>query len=120
MFRLAYHRGLRASEVGNLELSDYREIAGRPPVARLSVKRLKGRGRGVPPDHVSITGLGKSISAEVDNDWLERAAPFTGPKVVTVPVRPQVTRSPARNARRKLTAVLPASRTLLPNRHLNH
>jgi len=42
MFRLAYHRGLRASEIGNLNLADYHEIAGRPPVARLVVKRLKG------------------------------------------------------------------------------
>lgn len=42
MFRLIYHRGLRASEVGNLNLSDYQEVAGRPPIARLTVRRLKG------------------------------------------------------------------------------
>jgi site-specific recombinase XerD len=37
MFRLAYHRGLRASELGKLTLSDYRPTAG-----RLLVHRLKG------------------------------------------------------------------------------
>ena len=36
IFRLAYHRGLRASEVGMLQLSDYRAAAG-----RLHVRRLK-------------------------------------------------------------------------------
>jgi integrase len=37
LFRLAYHRGLRASEVGLLQLSDYRKEVG-----RLFVRRLKG------------------------------------------------------------------------------
>ncbi len=37
MFRLAYHRGLRASELGLFQLSDYRMTAG-----RLLVHRLKG------------------------------------------------------------------------------
>ena len=37
MFRIAYHRGLRASEVGMLQLADYRRDCG-----RLYVKRLKG------------------------------------------------------------------------------
>jgi site-specific recombinase XerD len=37
ILRLAYHRGLRASEVGLLQLSDYRADAG-----RLFVHRLKG------------------------------------------------------------------------------
>ncbi len=36
IFRLAYHRGLRASEVGLLQMSDWR-----PTAARLSVTRLK-------------------------------------------------------------------------------
>jgi type 1 fimbriae regulatory protein FimB/type 1 fimbriae regulatory protein FimE len=37
LFRVAYHRGLRASELGLLQLSDYRPNAG-----RLFVRRLKG------------------------------------------------------------------------------
>jgi len=37
LFRLAYHRGLRASELGLLQFSDYR-----PNVGRLFVRRLKG------------------------------------------------------------------------------
>jgi type 1 fimbriae regulatory protein FimB/type 1 fimbriae regulatory protein FimE len=36
-FRVAYHRGLRASELGLLRFSDYRPTAG-----RLYVRRLKG------------------------------------------------------------------------------
>jgi integrase len=40
IFRIAYHRGLRASEIGNLQLADY-DARGR----RLTVKRLK-RSRG--------------------------------------------------------------------------
>jgi integrase/recombinase XerD len=37
IFRTAYHRGLRASEIGLLQLSDYRIQAG-----KLYVRRLKG------------------------------------------------------------------------------
>ena len=37
MFRLLYHRGLRASEIGKLRLEDYQ-----PSVGRLFVRRLKG------------------------------------------------------------------------------
>jgi len=37
MFRLAYHRGLRASELGMIQFGDYRATAG-----RLFVRRLKG------------------------------------------------------------------------------
>jgi len=37
ILRIAYHRGLRASEIGLLQLSDYRSAA-----KRLSVHRLKG------------------------------------------------------------------------------
>jgi integrase/recombinase XerD len=47
MFRITYHRGLRASEIGILQFSDYHEIPGRPPVAQLSVHRLKGSRDGV-------------------------------------------------------------------------
>ncbi len=41
IFRLAYHRGLRASELGLVQLADYREGAG-----RIFVKRLKGSNSG--------------------------------------------------------------------------
>ena len=41
LFRIIYHRGLRASEPGLMLMSDYTEIAGRPPVAQLFVRRLK-------------------------------------------------------------------------------
>ena len=41
IFRLLYHRGLRASEVGKLRLSDYRPGAG-----RIYVHRLKGSNSG--------------------------------------------------------------------------
>ena len=37
LFRVAYHRGLRASELGMLQLPDYR-----PKMGRLFVRRLKG------------------------------------------------------------------------------
>lgn len=37
VFRLVYHRGLRASEIGKLDLDDYR-----PATGRLFVRRLKG------------------------------------------------------------------------------
>jgi len=37
MFRLLYHRGLRASEIGKLRLEDYQPVVG-----RLFVRRLKG------------------------------------------------------------------------------
>jgi integrase/recombinase XerD len=47
MFRVTYHRGLRASEIGMLQMSDYHEIPGRPPVAQLNVTRLKGSRDGV-------------------------------------------------------------------------
>src|SRR6476646_1850008 len=42
LFRVIYHRGLRASEPGLMSLSDYSEGGGRPPVANLFVRRLKG------------------------------------------------------------------------------
>lgn len=41
MFRLAYHRGLRASELGMVQLSDYR-----PAVGRIFIRRLKGSNSG--------------------------------------------------------------------------
>jgi site-specific recombinase XerC len=44
IFRVVYHRGLRASEVKLLELSDYRQRDG-----RLYVRRLKGSKSGEYP-----------------------------------------------------------------------
>lgn len=41
IFRLAYHRGLRASEIGMINLGDYRQNVG-----RLFVRRLKGSNSG--------------------------------------------------------------------------
>ena len=41
IFRIAYHRGLRASEIGLLRLADYRSQSG-----RLFVRRLKGSNSG--------------------------------------------------------------------------
>ena len=41
IFRIAYHRGLRAAEIGALQLSDYQ-----PRTDRLIVKRLKGSNGG--------------------------------------------------------------------------
>jgi type 1 fimbriae regulatory protein FimB len=41
MFRLAYHRGLRASEIGLLDVSDYRQQSD-----RLYVRRRKGSSSG--------------------------------------------------------------------------
>ncbi len=41
IFRLAYHRGLRASELGMIQLSDYRAA-----VQRIFIRRLKGSNSG--------------------------------------------------------------------------
>lgn len=41
IFRLAYHRGLRASELGMIQLGDYREKA-----RRIMIRRLKGSNSG--------------------------------------------------------------------------
>ena len=42
IFTIAGCRGLRASEVGNLNMADYHEVPGRPPTAHLMIRRLKG------------------------------------------------------------------------------
>lgn len=42
MFRVVYHRGLRASEVGRLTRADFNLTEGRSPIASLYVTRLKG------------------------------------------------------------------------------
>jgi len=41
IFRVAYHHGLRASEVGTLDLADYRPSSG-----RIYIRRLKGSNAG--------------------------------------------------------------------------
>jgi site-specific recombinase XerD len=41
LFRLTYHRGLRASELGMIQLADYR-----PTVGRIFIRRLKGSNSG--------------------------------------------------------------------------
>lgn len=41
LFRLTYHRGLRASELGEFQIADYRPAAG-----RIFVRRLKGSNSG--------------------------------------------------------------------------
>ncbi len=42
IFTIAACRGLRASEIGNLDMADYHEVPGRPPIAHLMIRRLKG------------------------------------------------------------------------------
>src|SRR5262249_41947080 len=42
IFRIVYHRGLRASEVGLLTYADFQLSEGRSPIASLHVHRLKG------------------------------------------------------------------------------
>jgi len=66
IFRLAYHRGLRASEVGELRLEDYR-----PAAQRLFVRRKKG----------SISGEYRLTKNEVGalNAWLAERGSDPGP-----------------------------------------
>jgi integrase len=66
IFRLAYHRGLRASEVGALQVSDYR-----PEAARLFVHRLKGGNAGEYP----LT----DIEVKVLKSWLKERGDDPGP-----------------------------------------
>jgi integrase len=66
IFRVAYHRGLRASEVGKLQLSDYR-----PDSQRLYVTRLKG----------SLSGEFRLCDREVKSirAWLKIRGAAPGP-----------------------------------------
>ena len=66
IFRLVYHRGLRASEVGKLDLSDYREQEG-----RLYVHRLKR----------SFSGEYRLVEVERDalQTWLKQRGRDPGP-----------------------------------------
>lgn len=66
IFRLAYHRGLRATEVGKLQMSDYRPLAG-----RLYVHRLKGGHAG----EYSLT----DIETKVLRSWLKERGNNPGP-----------------------------------------
>ena len=66
IFRLAYHRGLRASEVGMLQLSDYR-----PNAKRLYVHRLKGSHDG---EYLVTANEARALSA-----WLKVRGPLPGP-----------------------------------------
>src|SRR5579862_5592002 len=66
IFRVGYHRGLRASEVGLLQMSDYRAAAG-----RLYVHRLK---EGHSGEYV-LTGVEeKALKA-----WLKERGDEPGP-----------------------------------------
>jgi integrase/recombinase XerD len=66
IFRTAYHRGLRASEVGLLKLSDYRSEVG-----RLYVRRLKGSNSG----EFLLTDVEQSSLLA----WIAERGPIPGP-----------------------------------------
>ncbi len=80
IFRLAYHRGLRASEVGLLQMSDYQPAAGRLYVHRLKngndceyglsnleLQCLKAwlRSRGMEPGPIFLSRKGSAISQQM-------------------------------------------------------
>jgi site-specific recombinase XerD len=65
IFRIAYHAGLRASEVGMLEMRDYD-----PRTERLNVHRLKGSNSG-------IHGLNRE-EQKVMHAWLKVRGKFPG------------------------------------------
>lgn len=66
IFRLAYHRGLRASEIGLLQMGDYRQAAG-----RLYVHRLK---EGHSGEYLITTEEVKALKA-----WLKERGDNDGP-----------------------------------------
>jgi site-specific recombinase XerC len=72
LFRVAYHRGLRASEVGILKLSDYRPA---PVQGRLYVHRLKGS--------ISREYLITEIETAALKTWLRVRGPIPGPLFVS-------------------------------------
>jgi integrase/recombinase XerD len=72
LFRVAYHRGLRASEVGILKLSDYRPA---PVQGRLYVHRLKGS--------ISREYLITEIETAALKTWLRIRGPIPGPLFVS-------------------------------------
>lgn len=66
LFSVIYYRGLRASEVGMIEMGDYREDCG-----RLTIRRLKGsRGGEYPLTHAEKVSLGA---------WLRERGKEPGP-----------------------------------------
>ena len=70
IFRLAYHRGLRASEVGLLQMEDYRSSAG-----RLAVTRLKNGHSG----EYILTEIEKKVL----KSWLKERGGASGPIFVS-------------------------------------
>lgn len=93
MFRVAYHRGLRASEIGMLQLSDWDSQAD-----RLRVRRLKGsRGgefhltkrevkalrawlkiRGSAPGPLFPSRVGRAISQSMLDRWMKHYGALAG------------------------------------------
>jgi site-specific recombinase XerD len=69
IFRLAYHRGLRASEVGLLQMGDYR-----PAVGRLYVHRLKCGAVDTSGEYILTEAETKSLRA-----WLRERGEAEGP-----------------------------------------
>ena len=66
LFRLAFHRGLRASEVGRLQMSHYRQSAD-----RLYVSRVKGGNSG----EYGLT----SVESKALRAWIRERGPAPGP-----------------------------------------
>lgn len=93
IFRLAYHRGLRAGEIGRLQLADYR-----PAEERIEINRLKGsrsgefhltahesralrawlRVRGTVPGPLFRTRLGSGISQQMLDKLIKRYGTAAG------------------------------------------
>jgi site-specific recombinase XerC len=66
IFRVAYHRGLRASEVGGLDLADYSACDH-----RLYVRRLKGSNSG---EYILVQAEQEAIAA-----WIQKRGSAAGP-----------------------------------------
>src|SRR5207244_11837913 len=75
IFRLAYHSGLRASEIGMLQLRDYD-----PKAAKIFVHRLKGSNSG---HHHLMREEARALRA-----WLKVRGSFTGPLFLSKQKRP--------------------------------
>jgi site-specific recombinase XerD len=69
IFRIAYHRGLRAREVGMLQLADYR-----PEAMRLYVHREKCRKKNTSGEYLLVDAELRVLKA-----WLKERGPDTGP-----------------------------------------
>ena len=68
IFRLIYHRGLRASEPGRLLYTDFRPGPGKP---RLLVRRCKGS---ITAEHVLLDAENRALKA-----WIRVRGQFDGP-----------------------------------------